>query len=757
MPKFHLKAFVLLFLCCFMGCQQADMGTEMELTLYRRSVLDQIPRMLTLRFGDEHWLAYDLDHMNPVKLWHGGVLWNGAVFNSVKTVQPTSYGDIYKSFEKENYWSVKHGEHNLQVNVQFDSYALADKNIHFKYSISSDQGKIEVTESPVLYQRGDSILWQRSYRVSGLQGNMQLLAAGHPISNNTDITHSYAITPFPKRPEEITSGNGAQYWLDKSGCSTCHTALEKMIGPSYVEIANRYAQIKEALPLLVSRVQQGSKGEWGDAEMIPHPNLDVRDLTNMIKYILSLHDGQAARPRVVKKEADVRTHTKPGFGEALTGVHPAYELIEIRPNNFRPRVGGMAFHPDGSLLISTWDSVGSVYRLSGLENDRPELVEIKRIASGLAEPLGLTTVGEEIYVLQKHELTKLIDHDQDQITDEYVCINNQFGVTTDFHEFSYGLVFKDNRFYGGLGLAMRLMSSEQQLEDRGTVFSVSNQSDFQIIARGFRQTNGIGLGAGGEIFVTENQGQWVPGCKFIHVREGAFYGCQHGTQDRYVDQPVTPPAVWLPQDEIGNSPGEPIVIRDGPYAGQMIHGDVTHGGIKRVFLEKRNNEYQGCVFRFSQGLEAGINRLVYGSDGALYAGGVGMNGGWSHNERQFGLQKLKYNGTVPFEMLSISSLKDGFEIAFTHPIEEENGFDENRIKVQQWYYEATPAYGGPKLGLEDLMVRELIVSDDQSRVILKIDGLREGYIVHFLLDDSIKDQSGRDLWSGEAWYTLNNL
>ena len=739
-----------------MGCQSIDPGTKLPLTLHRRSVLDQIPRMLTMRFGDHHYLAYDLKNVKPVQVWHGGVLWNGAVFNSIKTVQPSSYGNVYEAFDPK-YWALREGDSDVVFTAQFNSYELSGESIQFKYTLSSNRGEIEIVESPELVDLGDSILFRQAYEIRGLQRNLLLLAGGQSVRHDSEIERIYQITPLPKKPDEIASGNGAQYWLDKSGCSTCHNAQEKMIGPSYESIANRYKNDQTALSMLVDRIKSGSTGEWGTAQMIPHPQLATKDISNMVKYILSLHNEQGSAERLGKKRVVARADLRPGFGVALEGVHPAYDLIRIRPDDFRPGVGGMAFDSDGNLLISTWDSIGSIYSVSGLEMDHPDSVKVRRIASGLAEPLGLTTVNEDIYVLQKQELTQLLDHDNDGIADEYVCINNQFGVTTDFHEFSYGLVYKDGRFYGGLGLAMRLMSSEEQLPDRGTVFSVSNQSDLQIIARGFRQTNGIGVGPEGDIFVTENQGQWVPGCKFIHVKSGSFYGCQHGTGERFSREPATPPAVWLPQDEIGNSPGEPIIIRDGPYRGQMIHGDVTHGGIKRVYLEKRKGEYQGCVFRFSQGLEAGINRLVYGPDGALYAGGVGMNGGWSYKDLRFGLQKLKYNNNVPFEVLSISLKSDGFKVQFTSPIGKDIQFDQRKLKVQQWYYQATSQYGGPKLGLEDLAINAISISDDRTIIHLEIDGLKKGYVIYFLLDQDLKNEAGQELWSGEAWYTLNNF
>jgi cytochrome c len=122
--------------------------------------------------------------------------------------------------------------------------------------------------------------------------------------------------------------------------------------------------------------------------------------------------------------------------------------------------------------------------------------------------------------------------------------------------------------------------------------------------------------------------------------------------------------------KISNSPSEPVLIHEGPYKGQMLHGDVTHGGIKRDFIEKIKGQYQGAVFRFSQGLEAGVNRLRWGPDGALYIGGVGMVGGWSWQEKQYGLQRMQYNGKKTFEMLAVRLKENGFEIELTEPIKE---------------------------------------------------------------------------------------
>ena len=140
---------------------------------------------------------------------------------------------------------------------------------------------------------------------------------------------------------------------------------------------------------------------------------------------------------------------------------------------------------------------------------------------------------------------------------------------------------------------------------------------FEFVAHGLRTPNGIGLGVDDEIFVADNQGDWLPSSKIVHIKKDAWYGSRSVDFEGTADLEETLPVVWLPQDEIGNSPSTPMYLNDGPYKGQMIHGEVTNGGVKRVFVEKVEGEYQGAVFRFTQGLEAGVNRILWGPDGAL--------------------------------------------------------------------------------------------------------------------------------------------
>lgn len=451
----------------------------------------------------------------------------------------------------------------------------------------------------------------------------------------------------------------------------------------------------------------------------------------------------------------------PGDGAAVEGVHPSFDLFQARPDDFEPKVGGIDFLPDGRMLVCTWDSEGAVYLVENWQSGKPASMTAKKIASGLAEPLGLKVVDNKIYVLQKQELTQLIDHDGDEVIDEYRAHSYGWKVSANFHEFAFGLVYKEGYFYATLATAILPggASAQPQIPDRGKVVKISEKDgSVEFVAHGLRTPNGIGIGVDGEIFIADNQGDWLPASKVVHLQEGAFYGSHSVDPIGTKDLKETPPVVWLPQDEIGNSPSTPIYLDKGPYAGQMIHCEVTNGGIKRVAIEKVNGQYQGALFRFSQGLEAGVNRILWAPDGSLMVGGIGSSGNWSHSGRKkFGLQRMSYNEKTTFEMLSVSVRSNGFLVEFTEPISEDHELSAADFDIQQWYYLPTEAYGGPKLGEESLTIQSFTLSEDRKKVFLELPGIKEGHVVYVKLDKELKSASGQQLWSTEAWYTLNEI
>lgn len=73
-----------------------------------------------------------------------------------------------------------------------------------------------------------------------------------------------------------------------NGCFSCHSATEKIVGPSFQSISSKYAAEKDAVPTLVQSIKNGSTGKWGSrVAMPPHQNISNEDLTKLAKWVLS--------------------------------------------------------------------------------------------------------------------------------------------------------------------------------------------------------------------------------------------------------------------------------------------------------------------------------------------------------------------------------------------------------------------------------------------------------------------------------------
>lgn len=768
MKWIHLAIlFIILFSCVKTPEKNYNRPSDPWVT---RSVLDYKPRMLTVALDSELYIAYDLSTSTLYRAWKGGVNWDGAVFTEMKAIQPTPWGtDYYLNPSAQTSWSIYANDQKMETKPSFEGYQFIDDQVILNYRLISDTDTILISEKPefIVDEHGNPGLERTFETQTILPGySIRLKSITETISISTNGMAAFQ-TFFEKLPEqfpnkeEVKSANVGKYWIEKSDCFTCHEWNEKMVGPSFQQIANQYSKDEETINELANKIKNGGSGVWGQAAMNPHPDISIDDLKTMVTFILSLSkvdDKKKQRKNNSRKSMiSDDPSNKPGFGLPLIGIHPSYDVTKLHTNEMKYKVGGLAFLPDGRLVVSTWSPKGTVYILEGVETGDSTLVKPKIIAQGLAEPLGLEVVDGELFVLQKHELTQLIDHDGDDVIDEFKAICNGYGVTSDFHEFALGLEYKDGYFYANLSLPLRLMANEKPHPDRGRTIRIARDGSFEQVNGGLRTPNGIGIGVDNELFITDNQGQWLPANKLIHVRKGDFHGMRWNLPDSLSHIEMVPPTIWLPQDEIANSPSEPLLYNEGPYKNQLIFGDVSNGGIKRAFLEKVNGSYQGVVFRFTQGLEAGINRIVRGPDNALYVGGVGMSGGWNWQNKKHGLQRMEYNAEPTFELLSIKALPDGFELNFTKPLEINYGQESKDYIIQQWRYLPTPAYGGPKLDLETLSIKKIHISSDRTSVRLTIPNLKKEHVIYFRLSDEIKSDGGQLLWSGDAWYTLNNI
>ncbi|MFT4841918.1 MAG: glucose/arabinose dehydrogenase [Planctomycetota bacterium] len=444
-------------------------------------------------------------------------------------------------------------------------------------------------------------------------------------------------------------------------------------------------------------------------------------------------------------------------------------------------VGGLSFAPDGTLYICTRE--GQVWTLA---DDKWQL-----FADGLHEPLGIYVdpKSSKVFVVQRPELTELIDQDGDGRAERFRTVSAAWGLTNNYHEYAYGPVCDSKgNFYGTLNTTLSWpgwAGSDQwdvaRVHDgkmgraakyRGWSFRVTPDGTFEPWSSGLRSPAGIAINAADELFCTDNQGDWVATSCLHVLRQGDFHGHPSSLTDhpKYAGLDLNtisvetygelrePAAVNFPHGDLANSPGEPVVDdtngKFGPFAGQMFVGDQTRSNVFRVVLDKVQGRYQGCAINFIDHLQSGIVRSRFANDGSLWVGQTGR--GWrSRGKTTFGLERIVWDGvTVPFAIHSVRLTKTGFEVRFTRPADATSAASKDAYRIDRWRYQHHPDYGSPKFDQTVQPVSKVELSADRMTAHL-FTSLRAGTMHQFTIDVAAAD--GSELSSNVAWYTLNRL
>ena len=765
----------------FYGDAVADPAFGRELVTGRghapwvlRGNLDGEPRVLEFALAPGHWAAYRTGSASLYQMWRGDILFEGSVYDYRHGPQPTATGEWYVRHAAPGEWALSVYGNTLAADVQYLGHRYQEnrRQALFDFALRAAELQARVSERPELVEENGSLFLQRNFSVQSSDPGLRVVyrqEGQEPINlgvGETTVTTALQHTTPIAVPQEEDQEGGDDVSLGKkivanSDCLGCHNETHQVVGPSFARIAQKFRGKVQQGPVevLTSSIIDGSQGVWGKVPMPGHPGRPREDARAAVVYILSLSELDIEEDIPLDEHGNEYAFTRDyDVGERLTTLHPAFELDSVIPEGFEPKVGGMDFRSDGKLLVASWDRDGAVFLV---DVQAGGAAKVRRIAEGLHEPLGLTVRDERVYVQQKQEVTELGDSNGDEIIDHYRTLSNAWPTSANFHSFAFGLVHKEGYLYGLLSVCILPggATCPEQEAQQGKLFRVSladGATDFP--AAGFRTPNGIALGPNGELMVNDNQGDWLPSSKLLVVEPGKFYGFR-GIADKQMRQlPETPPAVWLPQDEIGNSPSEPALLIEGPYAGQMIHGDVYHVGIKRVYLETVAGALQGAVFRFSGGFQGGVNRITRGPDQALYIGEIGNPPNWGEVGKAWhGLERLRYRGAPAYEILQVNATAGGFDLTLTEPLADGIVPEADDLSVLQWFYYPNEQYGGPKIDPTTLAVESLQLSADRRTLRARIPGLKAGYVVYLALERRLRAADGDELWTNEAWYTLNAI
>lgn len=424
------------------------------------------------------------------------------------------------------------------------------------------------------------------------------------------------------------------------------------------------------------------------------------------------------------------------------------------------RFTGLDFYPDGRIAVCTWD--GDVWIVTPRSEGEQSLLDWRRIASGLFQPLGLKIVNDKIHLTCRDQLTVLHDLNADGEIDFYECLNNDHQVTEHFHEFAMGLQTdaEGNFYYAKSGCH----GKAAVVPHHGTLLKITaDGSQTEILANGFRAANGVCLNPDGSFVVTDQEGFWNPKNRinWVTLSETGrpnFYGNMLGYQDvtDESDSAMVPPLCWITND-FDRSPAELLWVdspRWGALHGSLLNLSYGYGKVYLVPHEKVNGQMQGGMIELPlPSFPTGVMRGRFQpSDGQLYLCGMFA---WAGSATlPGGLYRIRYNEQPTGLPLELNAYTWGVELKFAEELDPDSIGNLQNYAIQAWDLKRTARYGSDHYNQRSWSVSMAKLSPDKKTLRLEIPDIGPTWGMEILY--KIKSASGREI-RGKLHNTIHHL
>lgn len=414
----------------------------------------------------------------------------------------------------------------------------------------------------------------------------------------------------------------------------------------------------------------------------------------------------------------------------------------------------VAAHPrDGRVFVASM-KMGEIFVLRDPTGDGKS-ARFENYARGLfQEAYSLLAEEEGLYVLHRRNLTRLRDSGRDTLAQRVDRIAALPHGVAETYDYGYGLV-RDRT--GAFVFSFAPYANTSLPGSGGALRLVPGQPPKEF-AFGMRNPLGWCSGPEGEIFFTDNQGEWVASNKLCHLEEGRFYGFPNPAQRQHASRPAGQSAVWVPYDwarSINGVSYDRTGGKFGPFAGQFFLAELMFGGaIIRAQLEKVNGVYQGACFPFwGKGL-LGPLCLTFDPGGRLWVGSI-TEPGWMAQPDRGALYRIDCTGEPFFEIQSIHVRPRGFRVVFTAPVAEQ-ARNPASYQIEHFRYEYTGAYGSPELDRTRLSIDRIVVAPDGRSVDVTTGPLVKDR-VYLITARGVRSTRGEMLVHPTGAYTLHEV
>lgn len=317
----------------------------------------------------------------------------------------------------------------------------------------------------------------------------------------------------------------------------------------------------------------------------------------------------------------------------------------------------------------------------------------QRFATGLYHPFGIQSIDGKLVVLERGQLTRLHDENNDGEADFYENLCNNWHTGAGEHSYDTGLeTDRDGNFYF-------FKTGDTNLPSGGTLLKVSpDGAKVEIFATGFRHPIGLGMSDSGIVTGADQEGNWMPATRVDQYKPGGFYGDMRAHHRSVAPKIYDGPLCWLPR-EVDNSAGGQVWLPGeakgwGPLAGLPLH--LSYGRCKAFVLlrqELADGRVQGGVCDLGLRFLSGSCRGVFSKTGKLYV--VGLNGWQTAAQQDGSLQRVVPTGKPIDVVVNSTVTKTGVRLTFSRPIDPKS-ITPASFNVAAWNYRWSADYGSKR-------------------------------------------------------------
>lgn len=485
--------------------------------------------------------------------------------------------------------------------------------------------------------------------------------------------------------------------------------------------------------------------------------------------------------QLAKQSFPLRVVPKIAFKPAFLDCVPGYEAVQLPlPRDEMPI--SFAFGKRGEFFAGSLK--GRILQLHDDDNDGlHDRFEV--ISDEYPTPYGLSvTEDEKLDALTKFALIRLTpprNAEEQRAPWDVEIVADGWGYTADYHDWAVGL---ERDTEGNYLMALPCQQDDRTAAEaylRGhavklvpTPKSESQRSYLlESFAAGLRFPMGIALSRRGDLFTSDNQGNYNPFNELNHLREGKRYGFINKLENKDGFAPdFEAPAInlphpwtrsvngicWLDTPETAKQTGETKLF--GPFEGQLLGCEMNGRSLVRMSLQKVGDTYQGACYNFSlpelEPAETFEGPIVceIAPNGDLYVGNL-HDSGWGGGQNTGSIVRLRPSGDLPLGISEVQATPSGFRIDFTQQVSKRQAGDPANYQMRSYRRVSTPAYGGDDQDERTEDISAVEVSPDAKSVELTLASLREGCV--YELNIMPIGEGSAELFPSQAHYSMRAI